>query len=80
MELKELRGLTGLRVGDKLYCKLSCYGGHFKVGNFYKITCSSEYAISMDGYNFSISSVNLYFYTMQELRKIKLAKICNLNN
>ena len=75
-----------LKVGDKLLCKkdrlLSQYKLNKLKGEYYSITGIDVYFVYFDGigdwYNLNSNSVcyiGNYFYTPQELRKMKLKQL-----
>ena len=70
-----------MKVGDKVYCKLS-RNSYFKFGEFYTISDVNEYSVLINSHFFQYSEYDKncfnfceYFFTTKELRKSKLNQI-----
>lgn len=68
-----------MKVGDKILCKKSFYYRYFKfdIGNYYDIVHIDLNVIFVcDGLNkLNFQQIEEYFYTLEELRIIKLNSI-----
>ena len=72
-----------LKIGDKLYCKKSINSLLFEK-KYYKITELNNSIVYVNNWGFSIDKnygwyLWNYFYTPQEIRKMKLIKIGKTN-
>ena len=76
-----------LKVGGKLLCKLLCKSQNlyleFDAGKYYTISKISYDSILIDDWWFSLTKIDVaywsyiwdYFYTPQEVRKLKLKQL-----
>ena len=71
-----------LKVGDKLLCKKTSY--NIKKGKYYSITNINVYVyinniVHFDGIEYSLDQNDIwkFFYTPQEVRKMKLKQLLN---